>query len=876
MYLEKLEIQGFKSFASKNILVFPGMLDKERRGLTAIVGPNGSGKSNTADAVRWVLGEQSMKTLRGKKSEDVIFSGSEKLGKLGMAEVSLYLNNEDRKAPIDFSQMILTRRVYRDGNSEYFLNNSRVRLADVQMLLAKANFGQRTYSVIGQGMVEGFLNTSLAERKEFFDEATGVKQFQIKRDESLNKLKLSLENLGQAQMLLNEIEPRLKNLTKQVHKLQKKEEMEIELKEIQTRYYGKLWHELKDKFNETNKNFLEVEKIKLDKERKLENINRELGQMEMQNKTSEEFAEWQRKSDELQDQKDLLTKKQAKLEAEMEIKLETSGQFDLAWLNNRKASLGKEIKNAKTEIGVLSGELKEFENELERLKKEKKELSAKVTDLNGALIRNSIKFDDAEGKRINKELKWLLERLSAAENGDDLGEIKNAIKEIREKLKEILALTEKFGDGENLEKIQEELSRAAQTSEEISVKINEASVKASSLGERKKMFLEKAEGLGNELNDVESKLKKYQKTENASDSGKESEKVKTQIAAVEQEIEEVKEKINNYSEGEKEKRQYIFELQKKIQVLQNEVNELNNRLNELKINSTRYETRLEDLETEIRNEMGGIRDAEKTKIEGPVDFEETQAKIHNLKRQLEAIGGLDPETEKEYVETKERYDFLSTQVNDLTSTIGSLEKIIKELDITIKEKFDKEFKLISQKFEEYFKILFNGGNAKIIKVLSDEMKDEEEDGQVEAKEEKKEDVMAGVYKKIKLLQRYNATGLAGIEIQATPPGKKIKSVSMLSGGERALTAIALISAIISANPSPFVVLDEVDAALDEANSERLAKILDDLSHKTQFIVITHNRASMRRANVLYGVTMRDDGVSKLLSVKLDYAESVAK
>ncbi|MFH1661879.1 MAG: AAA family ATPase [Candidatus Falkowbacteria bacterium] len=197
--------------------------------------------------------------------------------------------------------------------------------------------------------------------------------------------------------------------------------------------------------------------------------------------------------------------------------------------------------------------------------------------------------------------------------------------------------------------------------------------------------------------------------------------------------------------------------------------------------------------------------------------------------------------------------------------MNSLKEIIKELDAIIKEKFDTEFKIISSKFEEYFKILFNGGRAKIIKVIENE---DEKESRLATTNGDHANENNGI-KKIKFLQKHNATGLAGIEIQATPPGKKIGSVSMLSGGERALTAIALICAIISANPSPFVVLDEVDAALDEANSERLAKILDDLSHKTQFIVITHNRASMRRANVLYGVTMGDDGVSRLLSIKLD-------
>jgi len=178
MFFRKIRHSSFKSFANKNTLIFPGAMGN-KKGITVIVGPNGSGKSNAADAVRWVLGEQSMKTLRAKTGEDVIFSGSSSKGQLGMAEVSLYFNNEDHQAPIDFSQLVITRRIYRNGDSEYLINEAKVRLADIQILLAKANVGQRTYSVIGQGMVESFLATTASERKEFFDEATGVRQFQI-------------------------------------------------------------------------------------------------------------------------------------------------------------------------------------------------------------------------------------------------------------------------------------------------------------------------------------------------------------------------------------------------------------------------------------------------------------------------------------------------------------------------------------------------------------------------------------------------------------------------------------------------------------------------------------------------------------------------
>jgi len=256
-----------------------------------------------------------------------------------------------------------------------------------------------------------------------------------------------------------------------------------------------------------------------------------------------------------------------------------------------------------------------------------------------------------------------------------------------------------------------------------------------------------------------------------------------------------------------------------------------------------------------------IREIRDNRLEEEINIDEIANQIKQLENQYNLIGGIDPEAEKEYVEIKEKYDFLSEQTTDLENAINSLESIIKELDKEIRVRFEKEFKEICKKFEEYFKILFNGGAAKIIPLKEDEINEEEKKESSAEEDEMKE--------KIKKLSKFNATGLAGIEIQACPPGKAIKSIAMLSGGEKALTAIALICSIISANPSPFVFLDEVDAALDESNSERLAKILDDLSHKTQFVVITHNRAPMHKANVLYGVTMQENGISKMLSIKLE-------
>ncbi|MBI2459529.1 MAG: chromosome segregation protein SMC [Parcubacteria group bacterium] len=875
MFLEKLEIQGFKSFANKNTLVFPGLLDENRRGITSIVGPNGSGKSNIADAVRWALGEQSMKTLRGKKSEDIIFSGSAKLGKLSLAEVSLFLNNEDHKAPLDYSQIILTRRIYRDGLSEYLINNNRVRLSDVQIILAKANFGQKTYSVIGQGLVEGFLNTTLSERKEFFDEATGVKQFQIKRDDSLNKLILSYENLNQVSMLLAEIEPRLKSLTRQVNKLKKRDEIEAELKKLELNYYSGLWHELNGKFSLSNKELLGLERIKQEKLKKNEQLNRELSQLEKENLGGQEFAVWQKELNELQNKKEILNKQAARLEAELEVKLEAKGQFDLSWLVGKSSELSQEIKNNQEETGGLENNIGEEKKVLAGLKTDLDSINGKINKLNQNILRASSNLSGGVSAKVNQELKELNTYLLAAELENNLAGLKKIIKQIKEKLAVLLEISGEETRRENLEDWQKNLMALTAEKEALMNKINESSFRISARSERVKLITERRLGLANELAEVNNKLQQNRGAANLNDNKKERQRLKREAAELDGKISGLKEKLTLFNAKENEQKSRLFALQKNLQVLQNEINGLANRLNKLNINSARLETRLADLEIEIRNNYGNLKDIKDKRPDGPVDETAAWEKITSLKRQIDQIGGLDPETEKEYLETKERYDYLENQIHDLNGAVGSLEKIIKELDAVIKKKFDEKFKNISVKFEEYFKILFNGGQAKIVKVLTEDLPENKPE-ENKADEPITEDKFTANLKRIKYLQKYNSTGLAGIEIIATPPGKKIKAITMLSGGERALTAIGLICAIISCNPAPFVILDEVDASLDEANSERLAKILDDLSHKTQFIVITHNRASMRRANILYGVTMAENGVSKLLSIKLDQASKAVR
>jgi len=1077
MYLEKLEIQGFKSFANKNRLIFPGIISDGKRGLTSVVGPNGSGKSNIADAVRWVLGEQSLKTLRGKKSEDVIFSGSLQKNQLGMAEVSLFLNNADKSALRNFEEnniegeeqkeeadfdkvkeflnqpeIIITRRIYRNGDSEYLVNNNRVRLADIQMLLAKASVGQKTYSVIGQGMVENFLNTNTTERKDFFDEATGVKQFQIKREMALNKLEGSYENLQQVEMLLSEIRPRLKSLTRQVEKLKKRSEIETDLKTNQFNYYGFLYQEANTKLEKANAKFLELEKIKIEKETKLEKLDEDLNKIKNTN-NFQEINNLQPQLKELELEKNQYLRQLAKLHAELEVQLETQGQFDISWLNNKNAELNSDLEKITSDIVSLevnrqdSEELKlqeEFNatnlkiekaysirRELEHKENDKNQYLKQINRLEATLeahLEAQGQFDvswlNNKNEELNLELNILAQEISELQTknnheeenkirellnsvlirhnhlNQELENIKNELKkpgatenhreeisqiveEFLNRLEEIkqesdsikikIALDKAVSDfqakikiflaDENTEKLNrikeiqdeiiaineerqtlnnklsEERLRLSSISERLRLleekkrqsekeitdlklkiakseikfdstaiesekvillkmvrtiedeikniwpesqtgklqekkqellnKINDYRLKVSSLNERLRFSKEKKLQLEREVSDIKVKIAKSQIKFDATAIEQEKTELNTKLEKINSNIAALEEKLQSLNSAKEKEKAQMFELQSRLQELQHEITSLSSELSDLKIEATRQETKLEDLENNIRNDELNLSEIKNHKTsEETIDTARWHKRLMDCKNQLELIGGIDPETEKEYHETKERHDFLSTQTNDLNNAIKSLEKIISELDLNIKDRFDREFKIISEKFSEYFKILFNGGVAKICKLTEEEKPVSLEGVEIVETNPSEENL-----KKIKLLKKRNALGLSGIEIQATPPGKKIQAISMLSGGERALTAIALICAIISANPSPFVVLDEVDAALDEANSERLAQILDDLSNKTQFIVITHNRASMKRANILYGVTMQSDGVSKLLSVKLEDVSS---
>ena len=398
MYLKRLEIQGFKTFAQKTSLEF--VPDKGgRRGITAIVGPNGSGKSNTADALRWVMGEQSLKLLRGKKSEDVIFSGSDKRARSGFAEVTLVMENDDKKE-LEMNEIAVTRRLYRDGQSEYEVNRQSARLQDVVMLLAQCGIGQRTYSVIGQGMVDHVLVASPAERKEFFDEAFGLKPFQLKRQSATNKLDEAKKNLGQTEILLREIGPRLVTLERQVKRLQERDQIEKELHELEQAYYGLTWKEISESIKVLQNKLQIVKTDQSEKEMEAKKLEEELAKMEKAVPASEGFRELRQAIDTLVKEKADLREKQLKLETKRAV---AEARAEKPWSPLPLTKIIESIDQLRSKQEKLEELLSSDKIDLKAVRALVKELNASSSDLVGKLQRPAPEADKPRGSDAQAE-----------------------------------------------------------------------------------------------------------------------------------------------------------------------------------------------------------------------------------------------------------------------------------------------------------------------------------------------------------------------------------------------------------------------------------------------------------------------------------------
>jgi len=703
MYLKSIELSGFKSFAKKNTFEFESPI-------SAIVGPNGSGKSNVAEAFRFVLGEQSIKSMRGKRGEDLIWNGATTEPRSNRASVKVLFDNSKKIFDIDFSEVTIERTVHRDGLNEYSINGSVVRLKDVIELLARAHIGASGHHIISQGEADKILSASPKDRKSMVEDALGLKLYQYKRLESERKLKKTFENIEQVQALRKEIAPHLKFLNKQVEKLEKTESMRQELLSLSKEYFKK--EEL----------YLTHEKSEIIKAR--QPVDEALEKLSKESKEAKKVIELESGLSEAQKRKDGITRELGKLEGLImaEEKMIES-EKRLAASDELKTVRLKEVEDLHKEVSILS-------NVAEIIKKIGEFIKSRKHNTDSKLIKES---------------------------------------EVR--IKEL---------------------KSEQTKLEASLEVAKAKEQEISEAE-KAVFRTKA--LENEL---VSKLNLIK----ASD-----ERVRQEEAEFKRELQEV-----GHIVGPETLQYKNFEIDKESKPEDRSKQEERKRLME------RFKIRLED----------------------------------------SSISGTE-EIQKEYKDTSERDTFLARELSDLEKSAETLAELIKELETRLAVEFASGLESINRGFEKLFTTMFGGGDASLVLTK-------------EVPEAPTLDDEVGVPTQLEEAD----VGKEGLDIKVSLPKKKIRGLMMLSGGERALTSIALIFAISQVNPPPFIILDETDAALDESNSKKYGDLVELLSKHSQLILITHNRETMSRAGTIYGVTMGSNGVSKLLSISFDQATEVAK
>ncbi|MEK7186728.1 MAG: AAA family ATPase [Patescibacteria group bacterium] len=757
MQLKSIELTGFKSFAKKSVLNF-------NVPITAVVGPNGSGKSNVAEAFRFVLGEQSIKSLRGKKGEDLIWNGSNDIPRAGRASAKAIFDNSNKLFDLDFPEVAIERVVNRDGVNEYLLNGSTVRLRDIFELLSKAHIGSSGHHIISQGEADKILNANSRERKAIIEDALGLKLYQFKREESEKKLEKTFENLSQVEALRKEIAPHLKFLKKQMDKIEKAESMREGLLKLSQEYF----HE-ENLYLENFRARLHSEKLPI--EEKLSHLKQEL--------------------------------------------------------KEAKAVLENAAKANKKEYLVL-----ELESEIAGIRALKDGFQRELGKIEGSIF--------VEERIIKKE-----EELQSSEEH----------KVVR--LKEVEDLFEEISLWREAEKIIEKIKifiseRKRSASSDAAVEARGRTAELSKEKTRIEKELKRAEVQEKEAQNKYEALKR--EIEQDKDSGRDAEKAVFKIMSEENELVGKKRILETEKEKFKlEEEEFKRELEETAHLAGREVLDYKNTPHLVSLSHP----------SPSEGEGEGVRSIQL----------ECKKQLQRLKIRLEDSGaGESSEMIKEFKEASERDEFLRREVEDLEKSAGSLKELIKELESRLSTEFASGLSCINEEFKVFFKEMFDGGEAKLVLIKESKGKAFNMGSQgLASGDEASQGLTLESEPNIEL--DFEPEKMEeGLDISVSLPRKKIKGLTMLSGGERALTSIALIFAISQVNPPPFIILDETDAALDEANSKKYGDMVEKLSKHSQLILITHNRETMGRAGTIYGVTMTSNGASKLLSI--DFAEAV--
>ncbi|RLC89562.1 MAG: hypothetical protein DRI79_06570 [Chloroflexi bacterium] len=1027
MRLKHLTLQGYKSFATKTEFLFP-------TGITAIVGPNGSGKSNVADAIRWVLGEQSMRVLRGKSTADMIFAGGRRRARAGMAEVALTLDNSDGWLPIEFGEVTITRRAYRSGDNEYFINGARVRLRDITELLAESGLGQRAYIVIGQGLVDAALSLRPQERRMLFEEAAGISLYRARREEAVRRLDETQRNLERIHDIINEITPRLSRLEREAERVEEHRRLAAHLERLQRTWYGYHWGRQQEALDRALERASALEASLEARRREVAALSEGLAQLrQRESELRVNLREWHRESADLHARADEVQRQLAVAEERARL-LKARGEellAELEPLSGQQEAQAEKVAQARSQVERLERELAERQKRLVDLEREwaavrgraqelarryaqvEQELRTRRTRLEGlnrALIEARAEAARLAGEQealsrmrgaygvgvqglLRANLDGVVGPLAAlirvppewecaveAALGDDLQAV---VVEQASLVEEVRRVIESAGgrvtllplDGlrpspplpsgalraaavvvcdERVRPAVEAVLGVVALCDDLSaawallpamppgsrcvtamgivlradgaLSVGRAGAGGVLAGERKRRELparlkeaqrrcqeaeEQYQAEAEQIAALEAELEELaRRAMEAREEAAQMERetvgpARTEVAVAEEALRSQKVALQREAALLERLRAQMAARRQRVGELKNEHTAIIARVEELRAEVTQLEAQLHQARTHIqpaeeeltrlseeqialeeqeRRGRDRVRDTEarygRAQLEvarcrdelellarrieedlGLVELELAESvtaqaplplrplvsqlpvveelpdgleeEIQRLKARLRRLGSVNPNAPAEYAEVQERYRFLTEQASDLETASAQLRQVVAELDGLMEAAFRETFDAVAARFSETFTTLFNGGSARL---------ELTEPG----------DLMN-----------------TGVDIVARPPGKRAQRLALLSGGERALTAAALLFALLHVSPTPFCVLDEVDAMLDEANVVRFRVHLEELAEKIQFVVITHNRVTIEAADTIYGVSMGADGVSQVVSLKLD-------
>ena len=812
MNFKQLEITGFKSFSEKTTFFI-------EKGLTGIVGPNGCGKSNIVESLRWCMGENSAKSMRGSGMEDVIFSGTSNRPSKNISEVSLLLDNQNKEGPAqyeEFDEISIKRKIEKDKGSKYYINNKEVRARDVQTFFADLSTGAHSPSLISQGRIGQLVTAKPIERKSILEEAAGISGIHARRQEAETRLNAAENNLKRADELKKQQQKQLDNLKKQAEEATRYKEISGEIKQIEAGLY-----------------FLKISEIEKDKKQILEKLS------ELDDEISAISIDFNHNNT-------LLEEENKKLSPLRDKKMESAAK--LQKLNLDMENLVEEESRVKSLQDKLEKSIKTIESDLER--------------------ERSISLDaDLNEKRLSEEKDALLktenELLTVETNSTkELKESKNLLDGLQSQLDSMLDQIEKDIDEdkkllkETFRELKQLVKKITSSQEEYAEKYGkDRSIQSDSIKRKERIknidvelknwrnLKSNSEKMNSELSNRKDKL-----FLELNDNQKNPERIATSKGQNLQNLENTK-KRNEEIENE------LITAEKKYNLINQNLKEIQIKLSDLKENKARNEATVEGIENRKKDLLHSVKNELNINDEAsllpqsdlnnisPNDLptlEEQSQKVEKVKKKRESLGSVnlraDEETKKYETEIKKMEDDRA----DLFSAIVKLKSSIDELNQKGRERLLEAFTKVNRKFNEVYTKLFNGGTAKIELVDSDDPLE------------------------------------AGLEMYVSPPGKRLQSISLLSGGEQALTAMSLVFAVFLVNPSPICVLDEVDAPLDDANVTRFCSLLDELTKitKTKFIIITHHALTMSRMHRLYGVTMAEQGVSQLVSVDLQKAEEL--